>query len=80
VEFFVIAPSGVSRGVGRQAIYRGSTDSLILAGDPKITTPEGEITGSEVRLDRRESVLSATGPWQIRLPLGGFELPRLPSP
>ena len=80
VEFFVIAPSGVSRGVGRQAIYRAATDSLILAGDPTITTPEGELTGSEVRLDRRENVLSATGPWQIRLPLGEFELPRLPSP
>jgi lipopolysaccharide export system protein LptA len=80
VEFFVIGPSGVSRGVGRQAIYRGAADSLILAGDPTITTPEGELVGREVRLDRRQGLISATGPWQIRLPVGGLELPRLPNP
>ncbi len=80
VEFFVIAPNGVSRGVGRQAIYRGTTDSLVLAGDPKITTPDGELAGREVRLDRRNGVLSAKGPWQIKLPLGGIELPELPNP
>jgi lipopolysaccharide export system protein LptA len=80
VEFFVIGPSGVSRGLGRQAVYRRATDSLVLAGDPAITTPEGELTGSEVRLDRGKGVLSATGPWRIRLPLGDVELPRLPGP
>jgi lipopolysaccharide export system protein LptA len=80
VEFFVIGPSGVSRGMGRQAVYQRATDSLVLAGDPAITTPEGELRGSEVRLDRREGVLSATGPWWIRLPVGRGELPRLPVP
>lgn len=80
VDFFVIAANGVSRGVGRQAIYRRRTDTLILAGDPAITTPEGELVGREVRMDRREGVMSATGPWQIRLPLGGLELPRMPGP
>ena len=49
VDFFVIAPSGVSRAVGRQAIYRRDSDTLILAGDPAITTPEGELVGREVR-------------------------------
>jgi lipopolysaccharide export system protein LptA len=80
VDFFVIAANGVSRGVGRQAVYRRRTDTLILAGDPAITTPAGELVGREVRLDRREGVMSATGPWQIRLPLGGLELPRMPGP
>jgi lipopolysaccharide export system protein LptA len=80
VDFFVIAPSGVSRGVGRQAVYRRATDLLILAGDPAITTPEGELVGRELRLDRRAGVMSASGPWTIRLPLGGLELPRLPAP
>jgi lipopolysaccharide export system protein LptA len=80
VDFFVIAPSGVSRAVGRQAIYRRESDTLILAGDPAITTPEGELVGREVKLDRRRGVMSATGPWQIRLPLGGLELPRMPGP
>jgi lipopolysaccharide export system protein LptA len=80
VDFFVIAPSGVSRAVGRQAVYQRATDTLILAGDPAITTPEGELVGREVKLNRREGVMSATGPWQIRLPLGGVELPRMPGP
>jgi lipopolysaccharide export system protein LptA len=80
VDFFVITASGVSRGAGRQAVYRRATDLLILAGDPAITTPEGELVGQELRLDRRAGVMSATGPWRIRLPLGGLELPRLPAP
>jgi lipopolysaccharide export system protein LptA len=80
VDFFVIGPSGVSRGRGRQAVYHRTTDRLVLAGDPEITTPDGELMGSEVRLDRAEGVLSAAGPWRIRLPLGDVELPQLPGP
>ena len=80
VEFFVVTADGVSRGLGRRALYDRTTELLELDGRPVITTPQGELTGDVVRLDRAHSTLSAAGAWRIRLPMGTYRMPELPAP
>jgi lipopolysaccharide export system protein LptA len=80
VEFFIVTADGVSRGVGRRAVFDRKTELLELDGRPVITTPEGEVTGNLVRLDRANSTLSAAGAWRIRLPMGTLRMPALPAP
>jgi lipopolysaccharide export system protein LptA len=80
VEFFIVTGEGVSRGVGRRAVYDRTTELLELDGRPVITTPEGELTGDRVRLDRVRGTLSAAGSWRIRLPMGTVRMPELPAP
>jgi lipopolysaccharide export system protein LptA len=80
VEFFIVTSDGVSRGVGRRAVYDGVTELLELEGDAWITTPDGELNGGVVQFDRARSTLSATGHWRVRLPIGRLRLPELPSP
>jgi lipopolysaccharide export system protein LptA len=80
VEFFIVTGEGVSRAVGRRAVLDVKTEMLELDGRPVITTPEGELTGDVVRLDRRHGILSAAGSWRIRLPLGTYRIPELPAP
>jgi lipopolysaccharide export system protein LptA len=80
VEFFIVTSDGVSRGVGRRAVYDGVTELLELEGEAWISTPDGELNGGVVRFDRAQSTLSATGHWRVRLPAGRLRLPELPSP
>jgi lipopolysaccharide export system protein LptA len=80
VDFFIATPEGVSRGRGREAAYLGGSETLELAGEAHITTPEGELSGRRVSLDRAHHSLSAAGRWQIRIPLGELRLPELPLP
>jgi lipopolysaccharide export system protein LptA len=80
VEFFIVTGEGVSRAVGRRAVLNLGTELLELDGRPVITTPEGELTGDVVRLDRKHGTLSAAGSWRIRLPLGTYPVPKLPAP
>lgn len=68
VEITLMDAEGLTRAQGREIVYEGIADVLRLAGNPKVTTAAGEVTGDDTMvLDRARTTLRATGNWKMKL-------------
>jgi len=79
VEIALRDAAGESQARGQKAVYTGSDDIFELIGNPRVTTPKGEVTGDRVVFDRGKSTAKAAGFWKMKLRPKAFEKPVPPA-